>query len=324
MVASAARNMDTGYHTRRWGRRRGAARHRGRLGLAAVALGLTALVAPAAAAAAGDLIGEIGTHETVAEDTLLHLARRYDLGFVELVAANPGVDPWLPGAGVRLVLPTAHLLPAAPRRGVVVNLAEQRLYHFPSAGGPVETYPLGTGRDGCQTPLGETRIAGKRARPTWIPPASIRAERPELPAAVPPGPDNPLGAFALDLALPGYVIHGTNKPLGIGRRVSHGCIRMYPEDIRRLFARVAPGTPVTIVDQPVKLGWSGNALFLEVHPSQTQADEIEASGRFTPQPIPDLATRVRDAAGLEAERLDWARVWATARQRRGVPVRITR
>jgi L,D-transpeptidase ErfK/SrfK len=288
----------------------------------AVVLG--SAVAPAGAADAGDLIGEIRYHETVAEDTLLHLARRYDLGFVELVAANPGVDPWLPGAGVRLVLPAAHLLPDAPRRGIVINLAEQRLYFFPAPDGPVETFPLGTGRGGCETPLADTHITGKRRNPTWIPPPSIRAERPDLPAVVPPGPDNPLGDHALDLALRGYVIHGTNKPLGIGRRVSHGCIRMYPEDIARLFDRVAPGTPVKVVDQPVKVGWSGGALFLEVHPTETQADELEATGRFRPQPISGLAARVRAGAGLEADRLDWNRVWTIARERHGVPVRITR
>jgi len=297
-----------------------------RLALAGVAFWIALGAPPATAvttAAAGRLIGKIRYHETVAQDTLLDVARHYDLGFVELMAANPGVDPWLPGAGVKLVLPTAHLLPDAPHRGIVINLADQHLYFFPPGSSTVEVFPVGVGKEGHETPLGETRIVAKQAHPTWIPPASIRAERPELPAAIGPGPDNPLGDFALYLALPGYVIHGTNKPFGIGRRVSHGCIRMYPEDIRRLFSQVGPGTPVTIVDQPVKLGWSGGALFLEVGPTQDQADEIEAHGTFTAQPVPGLAKRIADAAGPAIGRVDWSVVGKVARERRGIPVRIT-
>ncbi|MDH5750387.1 MAG: L,D-transpeptidase family protein, partial [Rhodospirillales bacterium] len=143
-------------------------------------------------------IGALQSYTTGKEDTLLEIARRFDLGFVELLAANPGIDPWVPGAGIKITLPTAHLLPLAPRRGIVLNLAEQRLYFFPPDGGKILTFPVGTGMAGYEMPLTTTRVSGKRINPTWVPPASIRAERPELPASIPPGPDNPLGAYAID------------------------------------------------------------------------------------------------------------------------------
>lgn len=291
-------------------------------GLFALALLLAA--APRSAGAAelvGDLLGVPSRHVVIEGETLVDLARRYDLGFVELVAANPGVDPWIPPVGADLVLPTAHLLPDAPRRGLVINLAELRLYYFDPAG-PVATFPIGIGSEGWETPVGQTRIVRKRAKPTWTPPASIRAERPHLPAYIPPGPNNPLGDFALDLGWPGYLIHGTNKPDGVGRRVSHGCIRLYPEDISWLFAHVPEGTPVTVVDQPVKVGWSGGALYLEVHPTQRQADEIETHGTFTAEPATDLEWRVQRAAGAEAGHLDRPLLLRAAAERRGIPVRI--
>jgi L,D-transpeptidase ErfK/SrfK len=173
-------------------------------------------------------------------------------------------------------------------------------------------------------PLGETRVVGKRVNPVWGPPASIRAERPELPAAVPPGPDNPLGTHALDLGWTAHVIHGTNKPLGVGRRVSHGCIRMYPEDIKELFAAVAVGTRVAAVDQPVKVGWRENVLYVEVHPTPDQTDEIEIDGRFTPAPDGDVMARVTAAADAWASRIDRQAVERAARERRGLPVVVAR
>jgi len=270
-----------------------------------------------------DILGQIRLHKVQKDETLIDIALTEGLGFVELRAANPGVDPWIPKVGETLVLPTAHLLPDAPRRGIVVNLAEQRLYHFPPGGSPV-TFPVGIGRAGCETPTGETRIVRKRERPTWTPPASIRAERPNLPAAVPPGPGNPLGDHALDLGWESLVIHGTNQPLGIGRRVSHGCLRLYPADIAALFEAVAVGTQVRILDQPVKLGWSGGELYLEVHPSQLQADELEASGRLTPEPVFGLDFKLLRAADKAAVRLDWRTIEAAARERRGIPIRVTR
>ena len=270
----------------------------------------------------GDMLGRTGDYRVQGEDTLLDVARRFDLGYTEVIAANPRIDPWLPEPGARVVLATGHLLPDGPRRGIVINLGDQRLYFFPPAGGTARSYPIGIGKQGFKTPLGRSRIVDKRVKPTWFPPASIRAENPELPAAVPPGPDNPLGEHALYLAWPGYVIHGTNIPWGIGRRVSHGCVRLYAGGIADLFARVATGTAVTVIDQPLKLGWSGERLYLEIHPSQAQADEIENTGRFTPEPIPDLTNRIVTAAGKHAKRLDWSAVGRAARERSGVPVPI--
>ena len=271
-----------------------------------------------------DLIGEAAQHVTSEDETLIDLARRFRVGFVELMAANPGVDPWLPGEGTRLELPTRHLLPSAPREGLVVNLAEQRLYYFPPTPAAVLTFPISSGGPGCETPLGLTHITRKRPDPSWVPPESIRRQRPELPAVVPPGPDNPLGRFALDLGWPGYVIHGTNQPFGIGRRVSHGCIRMYPEDIARLFPRVAVGTPVRVVEQAVKLGWHAGELYLEVHPGQWQIDELEMTGRLANRAPPPLSGWIRATAGADAPRLDWALINAIAAARRGLPTRITR
>lgn len=258
------------------------------------------------------------------QDTLIDVARRFDLGYVELVAANPGVDPWLPGEGRRIVLPTRHLAPAAAHRGIVINTADQRLYYYPSAGAAEPlSYPIGIGRQGWETPKGPTMVVAKREHPAWYPPASIREEKPELPMMIPPGPDNPLGDFALYLGLPGYLLHGTNKPYGVGRRVSHGCFRLYPEDISRLFPEVAIGTPVLVVDQPVKLGWFEGELYLEVHPQGSQIDEVEATGSFTPRPLPDLDEVLRRAAGSEQDRLDWSSIAEVAAQRRGIPTRIS-
>jgi L,D-transpeptidase ErfK/SrfK len=270
----------------------------------------------------GDMLGRTGETRVQGEDTLLDIARRFDLGYTEVIAANPDIDPWLPEPGARVVLATGHLLPDGPRRGIVINLGDQRLYFFPPAGGTPRSYPIGIGKQGFKTPLGQSRIVDKRLKPTWFPPASIRAGNPELPRAVPPGPDNPLGEHALYLAWPGYVIHGTNIPWGIGRRVSHGCVRLYAGDIADLFARVASGTAVTVIDQPLKLGWSGERLYVEIHPSQAQADEIENTGRFTPEPIPDLTNRIVSAAGKHVKRLDWPAIGRAAHKRSGVPVPI--
>lgn len=280
---------------------------------------------PAAAKPGEDLVGTLRHHIVAAGETLLEIAKRNDLGFVELRAANPGVDPWVPPVGTRLILPTAHLLPNEARQGLIINLAEQRLYFFPQGSAAILTFPIGTGKQGWPTPLGHTTVVGKREKPIWVPPASIRAERPDLPPAVPPGPANPLGDFAIDLAWRSYVVHGTNKPYGIGRRVSHGCIRLYPEDITRLFHAVVEGTPVTVIDQTFKIGWSDGALYLEVHPTQDQADEIEAHGTFMPTPpVPDLYWRLVQAADSAKTKLNWPLIRKVAQERRGIPVQVTR
>ena len=151
-----------------------------------------------------------------------------------MVAANPGIDPWVPGEGTEINLPTVHLMPDladADPEGIVVNLAEMRLYFFEKPGGVPQSFPIGIGRDGLNTPTGTTEVVAKRKNPTWRPTKRMRDEDPELPEVVPPGEDNPLGTRALYLGWPQYLIHGTNKPHGVGRRVSSGCVRLYPEDV---------------------------------------------------------------------------------------------
>lgn len=274
------------------------------------------------APAEGDLIGGLASHRTRSEDTLITLARAYGVGYTELVAANPGVDPWLPGDGTELIVPDAHLLPSAPREGIVINLAEQRLYFYDGDGAP-KTFPIGIGREGRETPLGQTRISRRKEAPEWHPTASARAEDPTLPWVVEAGPDNPLGTHALYLDWPQYLIHGTNRPYGIGRRVSRGCIRLYPEHIVALYELVPDDTVVRVVDEPVKIGWHDGELYLEVHPTRGQADQIEEHGRFDPVPAVGIGALVLTMAGEQSDRVDWLAVQRALTERGGVPVPIT-
>ena len=233
-----------------------------------------------------DVVGELQVIVARDEDTFLDIARAYDLGFDELEDANPGVDAWLPGAGTRIVLPTEFVLPDVPREGIVLNVGTKRLFYYPKPvkGQPrvVITHPVGIGREGWQTPIGTTKVVAKNKDPVWTVPASIRrehaAEGNPLPARVGPGPDNPLGAYAMRLGFPSYLIHGTNKPDGIGMRVSHGCVQLFPEDIESLFAQVPVGTPVRIINEPQLLGWRGDNLYLEVHPRWKMTSATWTSG----------------------------------------------
>lgn len=270
-----------------------------------------------------NVLGETRTVVTEHDDTLTDLARRYDIGFLEIVAANPGVDPWLPGEGSWIAIPSAHILPPAPPDGIVINLAEQRLYYY-ARPGEVVTHPIGVSRDGYETPLGTTRVVRKKENPIWWPTRSARAEDPTLDKVVPPGPDNPLGTHALYLDWPQYLVHGTNEPDGVGRLVSRGCIRLFPEDIASLYPRVATGTPVRVIDEPVKLGWHGDALYLEAHPTPAQTAALEAGQPLEREPPPDIAERVRAFAGAKAGSVDWTRVSRALDERRGMPVEITR
>lgn len=299
--------------------------HRRRRPLSAAALAGTILLATVAArgAPADDVIGIPTIYVTVEADTLLDVARNHDLGYVEIRAANPGVDPWLPGAGKRLILPTQHVLPDAPHRGIVINLPELRLYYFPAHGAPL-SFPIGIGGEGKETPVGHTQLVAKRVHPTWIPTKSEHEEDPDLPPVVPPGPDNPMGDYALYLGWKGYAIHGTDKPYSIGRRDSHGCIRMYPEDIEKLFRIVGIGTPVTVVNQPSKAGWSGGMLYLEVHPEQSDADWLESQGEPRSPGAVDAGAVVLKAAGQRADDLDWYRISLAEEQRNGIAVPILR
>lgn len=269
-----------------------------------------------------DIIGSITHHVTREDDTLLDLARWNGLGYTEMIAANRGVDPWVPGAGVKLTIPGAHILPDGPREGLMLNLADQRLYVFNAGDGSVESVPIGTGKSAWATPTGRTKVVRKRANPTWYVPKSIREEDPELPALIRPGPDNPLGHHAIDLGWPSYLLHGTNRPYGVGRRVSHGCVRLYPEDIARLYTHIPIGLPVTVVNQEVKLAWAGGALMMETHPSQEQADELEADGKFARARPAKYEYQILDAAGAHAARIDWAIVARALDERTGIPVAI--
>ena len=225
--------------------------------------------------AGNDVIGAVTIIQARADDTLIEIARRHGLGYEDIVRANPDVDTWLPGEGTDVVLPTRFVLPPGERRGLILNLAEYRLYYFPEPKGDepaiVMTYPMSIGRMDWETPLGRTSVVSKVTDPSWYPPASVRAEHAAdgdpLPRIVPPGPKNPLGRHAMKLGLPGYLIHGTNRPAGVGMRVTHGCIRLFPEDIGFLFGKVSVDTPVRIINVPIKIGWNGDDLMVEVHRS---------------------------------------------------------
>ena len=256
------------------------------------------------------VVGELQVTFSRHEDTLPDIARRFNLGFDELVNANPGVDPWLPGEGTRIVLPTQFVLPDAPAEGVVVNLAALRMFHFPKPDKDgqrvVHTYPIGIGKVGWATPAGTTKIVSKRKDPYWTPPASVRkehaAEGDPLPARVPPGPDNPLGNRAMNLGWPSYLIHGTNKPAGVGLRASHGCIRMYPEDVLVLFDRVPVGTKVTVVNQPIVYRWQGDTMYVQAYPPHEELIEAKAKKKKSGK-APAIHTHLDEAlAGKLTER----------------------
>ena len=236
--------------------------------------------------ASGDLIGQAATSYTVVSgDTLATIARQNHIGYVELLSANPSLISSTIHPGETLTIPTQHLVPHLPdgdHPGIVVNLAALRLFRF-NADGQVATYPISVGKEGWDTPTGDTKIIEKRKDPTWTVPASIRAQDHKLPAVVPAGPDNPLGQYAMNLGWPGYLIHGTNHPYSIGRPSSHGCMRLYPEDIEALFGQSTVGDVVTVIDTPMTLGQVGGDLYLQVTPTRAQAKEI--AGFQTPEPL---------------------------------------
>ncbi|MCI0510407.1 L,D-transpeptidase ErfK/SrfK [Chromohalobacter marismortui] len=222
----------------------------------------------------GNIVGKARVIETEKQDTLLDIGRRYGVGYEAMRRANPGISVWYPGEGTEVTIPSRFILPEAAHQGVVVNIPEMRLYYYPPSedGKPaqVETYAISVGRMDWSTPLGETRITAKQKNPAWYPPQSIieehAADGRELPNVVPPGPDNPLGQYKMRLAIPGYLIHGTNRPQGIGMRVTHGCIRMYPEDVEHLFGKLPVGTNVNLISQPTKFGWRDGTLYVQSFP----------------------------------------------------------
>lgn len=265
-------------------------------------------------------VGKIETYRARGDDTLQSIGERESLGYVELRAANPSMDPWRPGAGRFIILPKMHLLPDGPRKGIVVNLPEMRLYYYQS-NGEVATFPIGVGREGFSTPTGSTNIVSKTKGPTWRPTPRMLREDPSLKPFYGPGPDNPLGTYALYLGWPEYRLHGTNKPWGIGRRVSSGCIRMYNESAEYLFGHVPVGTPVTTVRQPIKFAWIGDMLYIEAHADGMLADQMER-GEIDYRVPDDLFADLSRAAGKSRDDIDWKAVREALRDRRGYPVPI--
>lgn len=288
------------------------------------------------------VVGGIQAVEARKSDTLSDIARAHHVGYDQIVQANPAVDPWLPGEGTRVVVPAQHVLPDTPREGLVLNLPEMRIYYYPphKRGEPstVQTFPVSIGRLDWSTPLGLTHVAARITNPEWRPPASIKAEHAEngeeLPDVFPAGPDNPLGEYALRLAREGYLIHGTNRPYGIGMRVTHGCVRLYPEDIALLFREVPVGAPVRILDQPNKVGWRDGRLYLESHPPLEEnrardgnrlthaVQAVIAATRTLPAMCRD-AQVPRETGCRERPRVNWDEVVRVATEAQGIPVAIS-
>jgi L,D-transpeptidase ErfK/SrfK len=222
-----------------------------------------------------EVIGSATTYKAKAKESLIEIARKFDLGYNEITRANPHLDPFMPGKGASITIPNSWVLPdVGSWEGIVINLSELRLYYTYYVGKMmfVMTFPIGIGSEGNDTPTGQFKVIEKIIQPSWHVPASIRKEKPFLPAVVPPGPENPLGSHAMRLSLPTILIHGTNKPWGVGRRVSHGCIRLYPEDIPMLFHSSPKGMKVTIVKQPLKVGLKGGRVYIEVHRDDTKSN----------------------------------------------------
>jgi len=249
------------------------------------------------------------------DESLIEIARRFDMGYNEIVAANPRLDPFIPGNGKVAKLSTAWILPDLREyEGIVLNLSEMRLYYFfkKNKSNMVMTFPIGIGSEGKETPLGTFRIIEKIINPAWHVPPSIRKEKPELPAVVPAGPSNPLGAYAMRLSEGTVLIHGTNRPYAVGRKASHGCIRMYPEDIPRLFESVPNKTKVTIVRQPVKIGILHDRVYLEVHRDR------ELNINYFNEAVRLLVEKKL------LQDIDKDKMIATLREKKGIPVDISK
>jgi len=274
-----------------------------------------------------DVIGQMNSITASSNETLLDIARRYDLGQNEILLANPGVDRWLPEDNAVVVLPNRFILPDVERTGMVLNLPEMRLYYFPEpeAGETpvVITHPISVGRMDWETPLGKTTIINKKKDPDWRPPQSLKDEaiaegNEPLPDIVKAGPDNPLGRYAMRLGIPGYLIHSTNKPYGVGMRVTHGCLRMYPEDIERLFEDIPVGTPVHLVNQPIKLGWLAGSLFVELHPPLDEDKDKYANY------MQSVLDAIAEFTGPDEINLSGRALWEAIEHQDGTPVAVTR
>jgi L,D-transpeptidase ErfK/SrfK len=276
-----------------------------------------------------DVVGIVQSTTATKDDTLTDIARRFNVGYEEIVRANPGVDVWLPGPGKHIVLPTQFILPNAPHEGVVINIAEMRLYYFPrpkkGESQVVYTFPIGIGKVGWKTPEGVTHIVRRQKDPTWRPPVSVIKEHREngddLATVIGPGPDNPLGRHAFYLAWPGYLIHGTNKPAGVGLRSSHGCIRLYPEDIALLYDMVPLNTQVRVVNQPLVFGWHAGQVYMQAFGSLE--DDTRASSKSEQRLLKALGPHAQQDLKRRDLTLNADLVQSLAANPRGVPVAVT-
>jgi L,D-transpeptidase ErfK/SrfK len=278
-----------------------------------------------------DLVGVLQVTKSTKEDTLSDIARRFNVGYEEIVRANPGVDPWLPGADREIVIPSQFIIPNAPREGIVINVPQMRLFYFPKAKKDepqlMYTFPIGIGRVGWATPQGTTKIVRRQKDPTWRPTPSIIKEHreekgEELERVIGPGPDNPLGRYAFYLGWPSYMIHGTNKPAGVGLRSSHGCIRLYPEDIELLFNMAPIGTKVTVINEPFMFGWQNDRLYLQAF------DVLEDDARDWKKAQKKLVSKslgadIQKELKKRKEEMNWDLVAAAAHTPRGIPVSIS-
>ena len=272
------------------------------------------------------LIGEVIRVKADQSETLLDIARRNGFGDQDMKLVNPNINIWLPNHGEEITLPAQFILPVAPMEGIVLNVPEMRLYYYPpkmkNKPQEVITYPLGIGREGWNTPYMKTEIIEKKVKPNWYPPESIRKEHNEagdfLPKIVKAGADNPLGAFAMRLGNPNYLIHGTNKPYGIGMRVSHGCIRLYPEDIEALFSEVTLKTPVNIINQPYKIGLKNNIIYIEAHPFLDEDIEKYENN------LTSVVALIIDVSKDQDYELDWTAAFDAINKPTGLPIAVGR
>lgn len=272
-----------------------------------------------------NIIGEIIYYKVKDEETLYDIARKFDVGIDELIYANIKVNPWLPTEGSEVIIPSMHILPTKPYKGIIINKAELRLYYFPIENDfkQVITFPISIGVPGHETPLGITKVKYMQAHPYWIPPASMQIENPNLINIMPPGPDNPLGNYAIYLEWPGIIIHGTNKPWSIGTYGSHGCIRMYPEDILILFQLVKKGTRVRVTNEPIKIGWLNEKLYLEASPNEEQKDQIDMFNKvIINQGIASIKATINNVAAKNQLKLNWQIIDTILEQYKGIPIII--
>lgn len=310
---------------------RAAGAARGGLGfLAMVALLAGAASLPARAATfplptdGSSVVGHLFVVTANKADTLLDIARHYDIGSDEIHQSNPGVDIWLPKQGERVLIPLEFVLPPKPWRGIVADVSARRIYYFPrpKPGQPAEviTFPIGVSRDKWPTPTGITRVVAKVRNPSWIVPKSILAEHAAegdpLPKIVPPGPDNPMGLMAIRTAIPGIFIHGTSRPWGVGSRVSHGCMHLYPEDVASIFDSLPIGTPVRIINEPYQVGERGGVLYLAAHQPLSDYPAPAAPEQWAV----DAVTKA--LAGRQIL-IDWARVKRIVQEHTTVPTPIS-